>query len=285
MMRMSPRRWFWMLNLAAAVSIVLSARAPVVVHRPREFVSQMVKSALVPVAWTFSWAQVSLNRVLHPQPDITSRVTALRQRYQNEIAMLEQRVSLLEHIVHESHLITRDFPGLASAERRIANIDGFSTGSVDFCTLDQGYRDDPRITVGDAVLAQRALIGRVVSVGPETCTVRLLTDPRMKEIAAIVRPAAGGQISIDPECFVSGRGNGLMRCRPNESLGYSPPRPGDLILLNDTDWPAAVNGAVIGVITGVHQSPRTALRWRLRIAPRVDVQQVHHVWIVLTARR
>lgn len=265
--------------------MVLSARAPVAVHRPREFAAQMVKSALVPVAWTFSWAQVSLNRVLHPQPDITSRIAAIQQRDQNEIAMLVQRIALLEHIVHESHLISRDFPGLAPAVRRIANIDGFSTGSVDACTLDQGYRDDRRIAVGDAVLAHSALVGRLVSVGPETCTVRLLSDPRMKEIAAIVRPTADGQISIDPQCFVHGLGNGLMRCRPNETLGYSPPRPGDLILLNDTDWPAAVNGAVIGIVKAVRPSDRTSLRWKLKIVPRVDVQQLHHVWIVLSSRR
>ncbi len=285
MIRMSPRRWFWILNLAAVVCIVLSARQPTVVHRPRVFISQLVKSALVPVAWTFSWAQVSLNRVLHPQPDITSRITFVKQRDQNEIAMLVQRIALLQNIVRESKLVTRDFPGLASAVRRIANIDGFSTGSVDSCTLDQGYRDDPRIAVGDAVLAHQALVGRLISVGPETCTVRLLTDPRMKEIAAIVRPAPDGQISIDPQCFVRGRGNGLMRCHPNETLGYSPPRPGDLLLLNDTDWPAAVNGAVIGVVNSVRPSSRTSLRWKLKIAPRVDVQQIHHVWIVLTARR
>ena len=284
-MKMTPRKWFWILNLAALATVIIGARHPQVVNRPRGVAADAVKTFVAPFSSVFTGLQTGVNRFLHPHRNSSSRVKSLRVRYQNEIAMLVTRISDLEKLLRETRLIHQHFPGLSVQRLRAAAIDGFSTGNGDECTLDQGWRDDREIRPGDAVLANRAVIGRVAHVGPETCSVRLLTDPRMKEIAAISRPVRAGLLSIAPQALIEGAGPGRLRCELDQSIHAMAPKPGDLVLLNDTEWPRAVAGAVIGVIKSVHQSSRTSLRWSLQITPRTDVQQIRQVVIVLSSRR
>ena len=283
-MKITPRKWFWILNVAALAAVMIGARHPQVVNRPRGAAADAVKTFVAPFSSVFTGLQTGVNRFLHPHQNSSSRVRSLRVRYQNEIAMLVTRISDLEKLLRETRLIHQRFPGLSVQRLRAAAIDGFSTGNGDECTLDQGWRDDKEIRPGDAVLANRAVIGRVAHVGPETCSVRLLTDPRMKEIAAISRPVHAGLVSIAPEALIEGAGPGLLRCELDQSIHAMAPKPGDLVLLNDTEWPRAVAGAVIGVIKTVHQSSRTSLRWSLQITPRTDVQQIRQVVIVLSSR-
>ena len=285
MMKMTPRKWFWILNFAALATVVVGARHPQVVNRPRGIASDAVRTFVAPFSSIFTGLQTGVNRFLHPHQNSSSRVKSLRVRYQNEIAMLVTRISDLEKLLRETRVIHQNFPGLSVQRLRAASIDGFSTGSGDQCTLDQGWRDDKEIRIGDAVLANRAVIGRVSHVGPETCTVRLLTDPMMKEIAAISRPVRAGLISIAPQALIEGAGPGRMRCELDQSIHAMAPKPGDLVQLNDNEWPQAVAGAVIGVVKSVHQSSRTSLRWSLEITPRTDVQQIRQVVIVLSSRR
>ena len=284
-MKMTPRKWFWILNVAALVTVMIGARHPQVVNRPRGAAADAVKTFVAPFSSVFTGLQTGVNRFLHPHQNSSSRVKSLRVRYQNEIAMLVTRISDLEKLLRETRLIHQRFPGLSVQRLRAAAIDGFSSGNGDECTLDQGWRDDKEIRPGDAVLANRAVIGRVSHVGPETCSVRLLTDPRMKEIAAISRPVRAGLVSIAPQALIEGAGPGRLRCELDQSIHAMAPKPGDLVLLNDSEWPQAVAGAVIGVIKTVHQSSRTSLRWSLQITPRTDVQQIRQVVIVLSSRK
>ena len=284
-MKMTPRKWFWILNVAALVTVMIGARHPQVVNRPRGAAADAVKTFVAPFSSVFTGLQTGVNRFLHPHQNSSSRVKSLRVRYQNEIAMLVTRISDLEKLLRETRLIHQRFPGLSVQRLRAAAIDGFSSGNGDECTLDQGWRDDKEIRPGDAVLANRAVIGRVSHVGPETCSVRLLTDPRMKEIAAISRPVRAGLVSIAPQALIEGAGPGRLRCELDQSIHAMAPKPGDLVLLNDSEWPQAVAGAVIGVIKTVHQSSRTSLRWSLQISPRTDVQQIRQVVIVLSSRK
>ncbi len=284
-MKMTPRKWFWILNVAALATVMIGARHPQVVNRPRGAAADAVKTFVAPFSSVFTGLQTGVNRFLHPHQNSSSRVKSLRVRYQNEIAMLVTRISDLEKLLRETRLIHQRFPGLSVQRLRAAAIDGFSSGNGDECTLDQGWRDDKEIRPGDAVLANRAVIGRVSHVGPETCSVRLLTDPRMKEIAAISRPVRAGLVSIAPQALIEGAGPGRLRCELDQSIHAMAPKPGDLVLLNDSEWPQAVAGAVIGVIKTVHQSSRTSLRWSLQISPRTDVQQIRQVVIVLSSRK
>ena len=284
-MKMTPRKWFWILNVAALATVMIGARHPQVVNRPRGAAADAVKTFVAPFSSVFTGLQTGVNQFLHPHQNSSSRVKSLRVRYQNEIAMLVTRISDLEKLLRETRLIHQRFPGLSVQRLRAAAIDGFSSGNGDECTLDQGWRDDKEIRPGDAVLANRAVIGRVSHVGPETCSVRLLTDPRMKEIAAISRPVRAGLVSIAPQALIEGAGPGRLRCELDQSIHAMAPKPGDLVLLNDSEWPQAVAGAVIGVIKTVHQSSRTSLRWSLQITPRTDVQQIRQVVIVLSSRK
>ncbi|MGC9258457.1 MAG: rod shape-determining protein MreC [Phycisphaerae bacterium] len=285
MMKMTPRKWFWILNFVALGAVAVGARHPRVVNRPRGAASEAVKTLVAPFSSIFTGLQTGVNEFLHPHENSSGRVNAQRTRYQNEIAMLVTRISYLEKLLRETRVIHQNFPALSVQRLRAASIDGFSSGNGDECVLDQGWRDDHRIRPGDAVLANRAVVGRVVQVGPETCTVRLMTDPRMREIAAISRPVRAGLISIAPQALIEGAGPERMRCELDQSIHAMAPKPGDLVLLNDGEWPQAVAGAVIGVIKSVHQSARTSLRWSLKIVPRTDIQQIRQVVIVLSSRR
>ena len=316
MVRLTPRRWFWLLNAAALLCLVLSSRQVRLVRPPRALATHVIQAVIAPVAAGLYLVQSSLERLWPARSGSAGASAALRARYENQIALLQARLAILERMVRAADLIHRNFPGLAATDLWAANVAGFSTSGVDECTLDQGWRDNRRIRAGDAVMHALALVGRVISVGPETSTVRLLTDPAMKENVWIVRGRGGPRVAraprenaaadlragnrpldqaisrrlwagtiISTEALVEGTGADGLSCRLDGAIGAAPPQPGDLIVLHDNDWPAAVTGAVLGAIVRVARSPRTSLRWHLRIAPRVAISRTRQVLIVLTRRR
>ncbi len=282
MMRMTMRRWFWLLNFIMIVAIITGLHRPGAVNWVRQVVGQSVRWVLTPVSWTFTGAQTAFNRAIHPPTSANPACTRMQEHYQNEIAMLLARSRTLERLLRTSRLIHRGFPGISSQQLRAANIDGFASDSSDTCVLDQGWSDDKRIRRGGVVMAQLSVVGRIVQAGAATSVVRLLTSRRMAPVtASIVRPNRDGQTMIARWCLVRGMGRGRMRCMLEQKLGAIPPQRGDLVLLNDNDWPPEVSGAVIGVVTAVTQSRRGNLRWDVHIRPRVNMEQTRHAVIVL----
>ena len=316
MVRLTPRRWFWLLNAAALLCLVLSSRQVRMVRQPRALATHIIQAVIAPVSAGLYLVQTSLDRLWQAPIGSAGPSAMPRARYENQIALLQTRITTLERLVRAAGLIRRNFPGLAATGLWAANVAGFSTSGVNECTLDQGWRDSRHIRAGDAVMHALALVGRVISVGPETSTVRLLTDPAMKENVWIVRWRSGQRSARGPqghaatgartvnqppagvlrrhpsaftiistEALVQGTGADGLSCRLDGAIGSLPPRPGDLIVLHDNEWPAAVAGAVLGAIAGVARSPRTSLRWHLRIMPRVAISQIRQVLIVLARRR
>lgn len=281
-MRMTARRWFWLLNFIIVVIIFVALHRPGVVDAGRNFLGQSIRWVLTPAAWTFTRVQMAFNRAVHPPASANSPYLQMQEHYQNEIAMLLARTRTLERLLRESRLIHRGFPGISSQQLRAANVDGFAADSNDVCLLDQGWSDDKRIRRGCVVMAQLSVVGRIVTAGASTSVARLLTSRRMPDVtASIVRPTRDGQTTIAGLCLVKGIGGGRMRCMLEQKLGAMPPQKGDLILLNDSDWPPEVSGAVIGVVRSVSQSRHGNLRWDVHIRPRVNMQQTRHAVIVL----
>ncbi len=281
-MRMTMRRWFWLLNFIMLIAIITGLHRPGAVNWVRDVAGQSIRWVLTPASWTFTRVQIAFNRAIHPPTSANPADTSMQEHYQNEIAMLLARNSTLERLLRESRLIHRGFPGISSQQLRAANIDGFASDSSDTCILDQGWSDDKRIRRGCVVMAQLSVVGRIVQAGAATSVVRLLTSRRMAPVtASIVRPTRDGQTLIAGLCLARGIGRGRMRCMLEQNLGAIPPQRGDLVLLNDHDWPAEVSGAVIGVVTAVTQSRHGNLRWDVHIRPRVNMQQTRHAVIVL----
>ena len=63
------------------------------------------------------------------------------------------------------------------------------------------------------IVPQASILGVVNTVRRTTSTVRLLTDPRMKTQAKLVRRLPEGSVVLTPEpCIVEGVGDGNLRC-------------------------------------------------------------------------
>ncbi len=281
-MKLTARRWFWLLMLGAGVCLLLAARNPRV-FKPPQILAESVHLVTLPVSWSLTRVQLVLNAVLHENPKNASKAAEQRRYYDNEIEILVGRIAVLENRLREAHVIYQHFPGLS---RQVsANIVGFASNSDDVCILDQGSLDDRRIVPGDVVMVDLAVVGRVIRVGPKTCTVRLVTDRDMRMNASISRFTRSGPLTISSLCQVRGMGEGVMRCDLPQYVHSIAPQPGDLVLLNDKDWPLAVNPAVFGEVTKVRQSERSSLRWVLTIKPRVNMHLVRSCVIVLSRRR
>ncbi len=280
-MKFTPRRSFWFLFTLAIVSVILSARQPGMIQTPRDAAAGTLQMLLVPVSWSFTRAQSAFDSVLnfgHPSPQNSQRI---KFRYDRIITLLKARIDVLQNLLDQTHLLDGNFPGIQPGTLLAANVDGFSTASTDTMFLDRGAQDDRALGAGDPVLAHLSLVGRVIAVGPQTCRVALLTAANMKETARIVRITDGKPLVISGDCLVTGTGLGVLHCELDQSVGGIPPRIGDIVILNDADWPSAINGITLGTVTHIAASDRTALRWSLKISPVCDMQQTHHAVILL----
>ncbi len=283
-MKFTPRRSFWFLFTAAIISALISARQPGAIRPPRNAVASVLQVLMEPVSWTFTRAQSMLDSVLtfHPTPD--RQLNRLTAHYDRIITLLRTRIEVLQNLLHQTHLLESTFPGIQPGTLMAANVDGFSSAGTDTMWLDRGYATDRSLKNGDPVLAHLSLVGRVTSVGPQTCRVTLLTAPAMKETAKIVRISNGVEHVISRDCLVVGSGLGTMRCQLDQSIGSIRPQKGDLVVLSDSDWPGVINGIALGTVTSVAASHRTSLRWSLDIAPVCKMPLVHHAVILLATR-
>ncbi|HMD54782.1 MAG TPA: rod shape-determining protein MreC [Phycisphaerae bacterium] len=278
-MRIAPRRWLWLLNTVAIICVILAARQNPVVDSTRVFARSSIQWVLMPVAWTLNRVQSTFNYFAHSRADQQSALDQLRDHDRNQLALLLHKLDVLQNRYEQTLHIHADYP---KAQLRFANIQGFSSDSVDQCVLDQGWRDDARIKAGSPVMADLAVVGYVDSVGADTCTVRLLSDVNMQESAAIVRTTSDGQLPICSQgVLLQGRGGGKMYCDLPVAAGALIPQMGDLVVLNDNEWPAAVNGAVIGIVDSVLPSDQNSLHMILQVRPPVDMQQARQAAIVL----
>ncbi len=284
---MTPQRWFLLLVAGAFLSLLINYFRPALENGPRHVSAQAMHLLLTPASALCTRAQSGVNDLWHHFTTARSpaRRRRLRRRWVNIKTMLLARIARLQAILKNARLVHRTFPGITGQSLRAADIIGFSSAGSGSCVLDRGTMDSKGIRRGDVVLAHAAVVGRIISAGPKTCTAQLVSSPRMKVMAMIVRPTRTGELPVARLCMVVGTGHGQMRCELPDSVQSIAPRKGDLVALNDTGWPASVRGAVIGQVTVVRSSQIHQLRWVVHIKPRVDVQRVHQVVILVDAKR
>jgi len=283
-MKFTPRRSFWILFTAAIISALISAREPGAIKPPCNAAASILQMLMEPVSWTFTRAQSAFDSVLtfHHTPD--EKLHRLTDHYDRIITLLRTRIEVLQSLLHQTHLLESNFPGIQPGTLMAANVDGFSSSGINTMWIDRGYTADRSLKPGDPVLAHLSLVGKITAVGPQTSRVSLLTEPSMKETAKIVRIINGVETVISRDCLVVGSGLGTMRCQLDQSIGSIRPQKGDLVVLSDADWPGVINGIALGTVTSVAASHRTALRWSLTITPVCNMQRIHHAVILLATR-
>jgi len=289
---MTSRRWFWSLLAIVLVWALISARCthPTADHASgdlgeQNWLANATSALLTPVSRPLTWLQTKFDLMTtspRPYGDMSPTSSAEAETRIRELTnenlwlrglialdarqFAELKGSLSIPIVHSDHLL------IAQVVSRSAGV------SSETCTIDRGASSG--VHKGSIILAEKALVGRVISVNDFTATVRLITDPdsTMRITALQIRPTPNGPpVSIKDNRLVRGIGNGMLRC---EFPGVGePPRAGDLLVVQDNDWGPAM-GVVIGTVIEVPPiDPQ--LRIDQVVQPRVQITQQTQVSVLL----
>jgi len=291
--KMTAKRWFWMLLLACTLwawfGIRTSPKTAVWTHpsfmdRTQQFVSKPVDMLLTPIRFVPKLLQQAffsmVTKILRPPASAaTTEDTRNRIRIlENELLYQSGRNALLEeHIRAQKILVDR---GIDPRYLLQATITGFQAGAAtNTVILDKGSHDGVKGPY--PVLSELSLIGRISSVGPKVSTLRLITDPRVKVQASIVRRTPTGLVAIVSNCLVTGVGQGRMETDTPIASAPVKPLPGDLVLLTDPEWPVAVRNTVLGEVTEVGRKESRFLLYDIHIIPRVNIHSISSVIVVM----
>lgn len=184
---------------------------------------------------------------------------------------LKARIGALGRLEEENNLLrkqleipeTRQFRILpastlgflpAATTRELIISEGFSSGAA----------------IGQAVIIEKIILGKIVSVQADRATVRLLTDPSSKVVATTTNGAKGllvGQF----QSFAK-----LTKVLQNESLNVS-----DLVFTSGEDgWP---KGFVIGEVVKVTKKDNELFQ-EAEIKPQLNYDKIDTVFIILGLR-
>jgi cell shape-determining protein MreC len=270
--------------------------SPSVLRRTQDFAGETISTLLTPAKFIFtgveSLASTTVDR-LTAHHDATESLDSLHQtiaQLTDELDQRDRQIRLDQEVFTATKAMAPQ--GLRADELLPAGVTGYQAGpGASLLTLDKGSSDGIRrgmvvtacSTTTAGVIPQASILGAVDGVWAKTCTVRLLTDPHMKMQAKLVRRSTGGSTVLTPEpCLVEGMGDGKLRC-DTISVGdaLAEPEVGDLMQLADTNWPAKVMYMVIGEITSVGRKDSQLLRYELTVSPRVNVERVQTVLVVV----
>jgi cell shape-determining protein MreC len=134
------------------------------------------------------------------------------------------------------------------------------------------------------------LIGRIVRAGPAGAQVRLVTDPGFRLTARIGRYIAqpDGQLKLtyigQLHPLVQGIGHNAMAIQSNLSMQQVQDAGlavGDMILLDDRDWPLNIQGFEVGRIVSINRQPSAPLLADIRIEPQSNLMRLTEVMVMV----
>jgi hypothetical protein len=143
---------------------------------------------------------------------------------------------------------------------------------------------------GMPVLFAHEVVGRIARAGVGSSQVRLITDPGFPLTGRIgqYRTDPDGQIRLNwvehLQPLVQGIGHGAMAIRSNLSmqqvhdLGIG---ENDMVLLDDRDWPANLQGYRIGRITSIRPQQNAPLFADIRVEPASDLMRLKEVMVMV----
>jgi len=193
----------------------------------------------------------------------------------NELALLEAEVRELQRALREANaaqeLVARD-PGVELIPAEVLPLAG-NADLVHRVALARGARDGVR--PGLPVLSEGVLVGRVASVAPSTCEVRLVTDPRFRIRVTV----AQGKRNV--EGLLSGDGGSVLNLRPavlDERAAAPDLRRGASVLTSRASLLCGVP-ALVGVIEGTSRPPGSP-QDHAQVRPACDLTRLRRVVIV-----
>lgn len=163
---------------------------------------------------------------------------------------------------------------------------------------DSGVRDtlSLRCTSADGlepnmpVLCVGGIAGRVDTVGVGSARVRLITDSGMREQGSFVRyeTSPDGTVSakavpLDP--MVEGLGSGkeqmvIRNLDKRSVVDEYHVHPGDVVTLNDTDWPTPILGFPLGVVASVTTQRGNPLMAEVIVTPEKGLTRLTEVMVM-----
>lgn len=134
------------------------------------------------------------------------------------------------------------------------------------------------------------LIGRVDRSGPMGARVKLVTDPSSALVARIGRyePQADNKLKliyvdkIHP--VIRGIGNNAMTISSHltmQQVQEAGIAINDMILLDDKDWPANIQGFEVGRIVSITRQPKAPLLADIRIEPSSNLMRLTEVMVMV----
>jgi cell shape-determining protein MreC len=139
----------------------------------------------------------------------------------------------------------------------------------------------------DAVLYPGGLAGRLMT-GIGGARVRLITDYGFTLTGAFLRFVESSD-GLKPQRFknvptplVQGVGRGRLAVSGMKWSDYLDAglRPGDWVVLDDSDWPSAVQGVPLGRIVSAQQSRQAPGFADIRLLPQTDLSRLASVWVL-----
>ncbi len=314
--RLTPRRLFWSLTFAACLWAFIGGRtaapstrnaSPSIMQRTQGFLGEALSTILTPAKFIFTgmqgvgtWAADRMDA----HHDATESIDTLRQtiaQLNDQVDQRDRQIRLDQELFTATKSLAPQ--GLRADELLPAGVTGYQAGpGSSILTLDKGNSDGihrgmvvtacsttpivnpntKQTTTG--IVPQASILGVVDTVLARTSTVRLLTDPRMKTQAKLVRRLPEGSVVLTPEpCIVEGVGDGKLRCETISvgNVARRTPTRRPHAELADQNWPAEVRYMVIGEVATVARRDTQLLRYDLTITPRLNLNSVQTVLIVL----
>jgi cell shape-determining protein MreC len=142
-----------------------------------------------------------------------------------------------------------------------STVTGGDSGSGESLTISANTRDGVRAEM--AVIESEAnLVGQVVQTGVGGSTVRLLSDRGSRVLGGFARYVRNNDGKMDfvrmasDQLRVEGSGNGKMiiRALPQRLIKDAEIKIGDWVVLDDANWPPALQGYRIGLVEKVQAS-------------------------------
>lgn len=118
------------------------------------------------------------------------------------------------------------------------------------------------------------IVGKVTAVGPRTSTVRLISEKSAGRIDGVIMTA--DEVRGPKALKLQPLGGGLFQTRVRVEAGEKPPEQGQLVRLDDKEWPKSAQMLVIGAIDRPPQAD--AVGWYIvSVRPTVDLERLSEV--------
>jgi len=301
MPKLTPRQWFWTLLCVAFLWSFLGFKtAPRTdsngpeQNKPRSFMQTLqlqikkpINTIITPGQWLAAWVERGFVATIGSFTSVrlhSQSVEALSERIRQ---LDEEREVALQTILDlRNQLAQYDATaslGIKPRDLLPANIKGYGPGpNANTVDIDKGTNNGipggiPKLV---PVISSFRIVGRIDEPMPLTASVRLLSHPKSGIRAKIIHRS--DRSIIAEGCFVQGNGDGTLICNSIEKAKVSIPiEKGDLVVLQDTEWPRPLQNFIIGEVTEPNAPSDSPLRYSIKIKPSINITTLQSVDVLI----